>query len=263
MVVETWIRNTENMNHDTIQKMDLLHAKQLQFKTTVAMAKQVIHKALQQMKKPYVSFSGGKDSLVMLHLVLEQRPSTQVVYFDADASYPDTDRFLEELASLWNLNFCRIKTTPIIDVFREYGINHPQIEEKTMAATVYAPVAQMTEQYGCDGEFVGLRSEESIARRQLIRYRGQLFPNKSHGSLECLPVAHFSTEDIWAYITSHNLPYNAVYDRTAMRQRNEIRVSYWCGESAREFGRYVWLKKEYPELYNRFAAEFPEVREWS
>lgn len=248
-------------NNGIDRKIDILRAKTEEYRLIVANAKQTIQKALSQMKAPYVSFSGGKDSLVMLHLILEQKQDIKVVYFDADASYPDTDRFIDELVELWDLDFTRIKTDPIIEVFRKYGINHPRIEEKTMVATVYAPIAaHITQNF--DGEFVGLRGEESIARRQLIKYRGQIFYNKSHGTFECLPVAHFRTEDVWAYITSKDLPYNLVYDQTSMRSRNEIRVSYWCGESAREFGRYVWLKKEYPDLYNRFAAEFPEVREW-
>lgn len=251
------------MNPEIQQRMDLLHAKTPRYKTVVANAKQVVSRALQRMEKPYVSFSGGKDSLVMLHLVLEQKPDTKVIYFDADASYPDTDIFLDTLADEWDLNFCRIKTRPIVEVFREYGIKHPQIEQKTMAATMYAPVSELTRKRRYDGEFVGLRSEESKARRQLIKYRGQIFHNKSRASLECLPVAHFTVDDVWAYITSNNLPYNTAYDKTSMRSRNEIRVSYWCGESARNFGRYVWLCKEYPGLYNRFASEFPEVREWS
>ena len=246
-----------------MHKIDLRHARTPRYKTTVNTAKHTIADALKRMKKPYVSFSGGKDSLVMLHMILKQNPRIPIVYFDADASYPDTDRFLDELATEWNLNFHRMKTRPIMDVFREHGIKHPRIEEKTMETTVYAPVTELTHTHRYDGEFVGLRSEESTPRRQLITYRGQTFYNKSHGSLECLPVAHFAVMDVWAYITSHNLPYNPVYDRTTMRPRNEIRVSYWCGESAREFGRYVWLRKEYPELYNRFATEFPEIREWS
>lgn len=250
------------MNPETQRKMDLLHSRTLEFRSVVASAQQTIHHALQHMKKPYISFSGGKDSLVMLHMILEQKQDLPVIYWDADASYPDTDEFLNRLAIQWKLDFKRIKTEPMLNIFRKYGINHPQIEEKTMIATVYRPIAKLMKQYHFDGVFVGLREEESFGRRQLIKHKGQTFWNKYQHVTECLPVAYFRTEDIWAYITSRNLPYNSVYDHTAMCPRNEIRVSYYCGESAREFGRFVWLKKEYPDLYNRFAAEFPEVREW-
>ena len=244
-----------------LKEMDKLHAKRASYQAKLPKAKELISTALSQMNNPYLSFSGGKDSLVMLHMVLAQKPDISVVYWDAGASYPDTDQFLAQISKEWNFELIRFKTKPILAVFREYGLAHPQIEQKTMIATVYEPIKQLLNEYGFDGVFVGLRKEESYGRKQLITYRGPLF--KARGILECLPVAYFTVEDIWAYITTHNIPYNSVYDRTTMRLRNEIRVSYWCGESLRRRGRFMWLKKEYPELYNKFASEFPEVRWFS
>lgn len=248
------------VNHYINIKMDLLHVKHARYKTKVLDAKNIISRALGQMRNPYLSFSGGKDSLVMLHMVLEQNRNIPVVYWDADASYPDTETFLARIEDEWGIDIVRFKTRPILDVFREYGIDHPQIETKTMIATVYDPIKKLIAEYGFDGVFVGLRREESYGRKQLIKYRGPIFHSKYQNVIECLPVAYFSVQDIWAYITANELPYNPVYDKTSMRPRNEIRVSYYCGESIRERGRFVWLKKEYPDLYNIFAAEFPEVR---
>lgn len=246
--------------HDINVKMDILHGKSKRYKNKELSAKDIISRALVQMDRPYLSFSGGKDSLIMLHMVLEQKPDIPVVYWDADASFPDTDIFLDKISSEWNIDLIRFKTRPILEVFREYGIDHPQIEAKTMIATVYDPIKKLIAEYGFDGVFVGLRREESYGRKQLIKYRGPIFYSKYQNVIECLPVAYFSVQDVWAYITANKLPYNPVYDKTSMRPRNEIRVSYYCGESIRERGRFVWLKKEYPDLYNRFAAEFPEVR---
>jgi len=248
---------------DIQKKADLLHARTARYKKAIHKANDIISSALGRMVRPYVSFSGGKDSLVMLHMVLEQTRNISVVYWDAGASYPDTDKFLDDVAVEWNIDIIKFKTTPILDVFREHGIDHPQIERKTMIATVYEPIKQLIKKYDFDGVFVGLRKEESFGRSQLIKYRGPLFNNASQGVLECLPVAYFTVQDVWAYITSHDIPYNPVYDHTSLTPRNDIRVSYYCGESAKEIGRYVWLKKEYPDLYNKFAAEFPEVRLWS
>ena len=244
------------------QKTDMLHAKTVEFITKVSEAHEIIREALQHMKQPYLSFSGGKDSTVMLHMLLKHKPDIPVIYWDADASYPDTEHFIEEVVRDWSLNFIRRKTESMYSVFRKYGVNHQQIENKTMIATVYKPIKKLIEDYGFDGVFVGLRAQESKGRRKLIKSRGQLFYNKSQKVMECLPAAQFAVEDIWAYITFFMLPYNNIYNRTSMIPRNEIRVSYWCGESCRERGRWVWLKKEYPELYNKFASEFPEVREF-
>lgn len=244
------------------RKIDLLHAKTVEYVTRVSEAHDLIKEALHHMKNPYVSFSGGKDSTVMLHMVLKHKPDIPVIYWDADASYPDTEVFLKKVINEWHLNFIRVKTESMLSVFRKYGVNHPKIEQKTMIATVYDPIKKLMKEHDYDGVFVGLRAEESFGRRKLIKHRGSIFHNKMQGVIECLPVANFTVQDIWSYITSNNVPYNTIYDKTAMRPRNEIRVSYWCGESCREMGRWVWLKKEYPELYNTFAAEFPEVRDF-
>jgi phosphoadenosine phosphosulfate reductase len=245
------------------QKTDLLHAKTTEFISTVSTAHSLIKDALDHMNNPYLSFSGGKDSTVMLHMVLKHKPDIPVVYWNADASYPDTEKFIQKIVKEWNLNFINAKTEPILSIFKEYGINHPSIEQKTMIATVYRPIKKLIKEHYFDGVFVGLRAEESSGRRKLIKNRGQLFYNKSQQVMECLPIAHFKTQDIWSYITAYNLPYNKVYDHTKLCHRNDIRVSYWCGESSRHLGRWVWLKTEYPELYNCLASEFPEVREFS
>lgn len=247
---------------DILKKTDLLHAKTIEFILKVNEAHNVICEALTHMKHPYLSFSGGKDSTVMLHMVLKHKPDIPVIYWDADASYPDTEKFIEKVVKEWKLNFIRRKTEPILSIFRKYGVTHPQTEQKTMIATVYNPIKKLMKEHDFDGVFVGLRAQESKGRRNLIDNRSQLFYNKSQKVMECLPVAHFTVQDIWAYITANNSPYNTIYDKTAMCPRNDIRVSYWCGESCREMGRWVWLKKEYPELYNKFASEFPEVREF-
>jgi hypothetical protein len=56
------------------------------------------------------------------------------------------------------------------------------------------------------------------------------------------------------------LKYNEIYDKMDMLPERERRVSYWAGESNRQGGRWVWLAKMHPELFNRLAAEFNEVR---
>jgi len=255
--------NTGSDSKLLLKKTDLLHAKTLDFIQKVDDAHKIIQKALMIMEKPYLSFSGGKDSTVMLHLVLKHIPDITVVYWDAGASFPDTEQLIKRVQKEWNINFIRYKTEPIMNVFRTYGIDHPDIEHKTMIATVYNPIHGLLKKHRFDGVFVGLRKEESFGRRQLIKHKGRVFWNNTYKLIECLPVANFTVKDIWAYITFFNLPYNTVYDKTTMQHRNEIRTSYWCGESAREFGRWMWLKKNYPELYNKFASEFPEVRQYS
>jgi len=51
----------------------------------------------------------------------------------------------------------------------------------------------------------------------------------------------------------------ALYDRTALRPRREIRVCTYAGNTSERYGRFAWLKHEYPDLFRRLAAEFRSI----
>jgi PP-loop superfamily ATP-utilizing enzyme len=48
----------------------------------VEQARDIICKALSRYNKPYIAFSGGKDSTCILHLVLQQKPDIMVLHWD-------------------------------------------------------------------------------------------------------------------------------------------------------------------------------------
>lgn len=105
-----------------------------------------------------------------------------------------------------------------------------------------------------------IQKEESEGRAMTARFHGLLYRYKRDSVLRCLPVATWSYRDIWAYITLHHIDYNRVYDRMWDLPTEDQRVSYWAGETKRRWGRFVWLRLHSPELFNRFAERFPEVR---
>lgn len=233
----------------------LLHAQLIAYQKKEQKALDTIEKALEMMKNPYVAFSTGKDSTVLLDLVRQVAPETPAVYFDADAAYPESTEMLD------TPNVIKFKTEPILETFQKWGILHPQIEKKTMESTVYHPIKALLAEYEFDGVFLGLRAEESYGRKQLAKSKKELiFLNKRDKIWECIPLSWWTYDDIWAYIFSHKLKYNTIYDQMDMLTEKERRVSYWAGETNRQGGRWVWLARFHPELFNKFARCFPEVR---
>ena len=59
-----------------------LHASSGSHLHGIEQAKRVITEWLSHCDKPYVAFSGGKDSSVMLHLVRQIAPEIEAVYCD-------------------------------------------------------------------------------------------------------------------------------------------------------------------------------------
>jgi phosphoadenosine phosphosulfate reductase len=56
----------------------------------------------------YVAFSGGKDSLVTLHLALSVEPNVPVAFFDSGLEFPETYTYLEQMRRHLDLQLHRI-----------------------------------------------------------------------------------------------------------------------------------------------------------
>jgi len=225
------------------------------YKKRLAGARKIIADALHRCSNPYVAFSTGKDSTCTLHLVLEQVGNVDIVYFDADCALPESIEMFEYY-NAQGLNIIKQKTEPLLETFRKHGLDNPRLEDITMKTTVYNPIKKLLAENNYDCVFLGLRAGESKCRSKLLMSRGRLFENKRDGIIECLPVGWWTERDVWAYIHTNNLMYNKAYDKGVER------VSYWAGETRKRKGRWVTLKQYWPQLYNRFAAEFPEVRNY-
>ena len=71
----------------------------------VKQAKRIISKAVEIFSgKLPVAFSGGKDSLVVLHLALEVDPNIRVIYNNTTVEFPETIQYVKQLQDDWGLS---------------------------------------------------------------------------------------------------------------------------------------------------------------
>lgn len=240
----------------------LAHARLPVVQRRIAEAMEDLDSWRQRCRKPYVAWSTGKDSTVALWLARQVDPDIEAVYFDADASLPETEQMLRDVPDLWGGPFRVVKTRPLLEVLAHYGLDHPRIEYQTMRATVYEPVQQLRTE-GYDGVVVGIRAEESRGRRMGVARYGRIFDSRASGMLTAWPLARWTSMDVWAIIAAHDIPYNRAYDLPWDRPREELRVSYWAGETFRTYGRYAWLKHHHPELFRRLVEAVPEAARYA
>lgn len=236
-----------------------LHAKTRGFLHKVDAAKRVIEAALAQMEAPYIAFSAGKDSTVVLHLVRSLAPDTVAVWSDDEWNLPETMTLVEATPNLHRIA-ARVQHA---EWFISWEDGAGRVPEGTIWVDAFANDGLQTyaHQQGFDGVFIGLREEENSRRRIHLRTYGQFYFAANHGVWQCNPIAKWTVTDVWAYIHSNGIPYNTAYDKlTAMgvplpRQRLGP-LAQW---RAMGYGQITLLKRGWPDLYNRFAERYPEA----
>lgn len=216
----------------------LLYAQLKPFKALVNKTSGFIKWALEKVETPYVACSFGKDSAVMLHLVLQQKPDIHVRFIRWKNETEHIDNYDEVIAKWGKINLTQVE------------FNRETLADKR------------TERYnttGFDSYFIGLRMEESVARRITLKTHGMFFANRSE-MIRISPLSDWKTSDVAAYLFSHNLPIlksyldDGVNSRTSARIPREnygIRQSFLTALKHRDF-----------QGYQKLLINFPEIKEY-
>jgi 3'-phosphoadenosine 5'-phosphosulfate sulfotransferase (PAPS reductase)/FAD synthetase len=168
-------------------------------------ARAIIERALESAQKPYIAYSGGKDSTVMAHLVLQYAPDTMVLHWDYGRAFvPEPiQREILRNARLIGVRNLRIETSPL---YAKLGRRAQNVLGRHLIGRLLPQLAQE----GYDLAFVGLRKQESPKRKRRIRAGKPLSTIP-----ECYPLQNWDWRDVWAYIVTHKLPYLSLYDQRA------------------------------------------------
>lgn len=208
--------------------------------------------------RPYLSYSGGKDSTVLLDIVRTRWPEVEAIYLaDAEGSAPEVVDMLAWARSWGHLG--ELEWGSFFEAYREHGLEAGAIDRLYGERVITKAIA-----LGYDGCARGIRAAESAGRERHARYNGPGPRERACGGFwDCDPLLDWTSDDVWAYLVTHRLPYAACYDTDDGIPRPRRRVGTLWGTTAMSHGRIVRLRRFYPEAYRRFAAAIPEIARYS
>ena len=209
------------------------------YKALVNKTRGFIRWALARVSAPYVACSFGKDSSVMLHLVLQEKPDVEIKFL-AKKETPLIDNYAGVVA-WWEQNYhCQVQWIEYLG----------WLEDANAPKGIAANVPDATN----DSFFVGLRMDESVARRISLKTHGLFFPMKS-GKIRIAPMCDWKVDDIAAYMYEHKLPILAAYQREGFTARTTSNIpSKFPHESIAR------LKDANMDAYNRLLRDFPTAK---
>lgn len=255
--VKTRPHGGKNYNHELQRKQrvyEYAQMKELQaldLDSKIKWSKTIIERAVASLKNPSVAFSAGKDSTVLLHLLLQYKPDILVIYGNTRIEFPECVKFARDLKKTWNLNYHEaVPEVTFKWVVKEYGwplmgktfgvggVAHKSSRDKffkdlaekgelkgdhyiqseipiSSACCTFLkerPSEKKQKQLGVDGVFLGILAGESRQRTFNFLKYGEWYKPKTQRVWKCHPLSIWNDEDIWTYIRRYNVPYAALYD---------------------------------------------------
>lgn len=232
----------------------------------------------------YVSFSGGKDSTVLLHLVRRIYPNVPAVFIDTGLEYPEIRDFVKTVD---NVTWLKPKM-PFTQVIEKYGypvISKENAQKIKEIRTTKSEKLKNKRLYG-DEKGNGKLSEKwqflinapfkisdrccHVMKKQPVkkyeketgrsaivgtmasdsRLRETSYLKQGCNSFEVrpmsTPMAFWLESDVWDYIKKYNLPYSKIYDMGYLRTG-----CMFCmfGLHLDKGSRFDRMKTTHPQIY--------------
>jgi sulfate adenylyltransferase subunit 2 len=198
-----------------------------------------------QFEKPALLFSGGKDSITLVHLALKAfRPGKfpfPLVHIDTGHNFPEALQFRDELAATIDE---KLVVRNVADTIKARQLTEPKGKFASRNALQTYTLLDTIEEFGFDACIGGARRDEEKARakERIFSVRdefGQWNPklqrpelwNTYNGrinkgeNVRVFPISNWTELDIWNYIRRENIALPSIYfahERTVLEHEGQL-----------------------------------------
>ncbi|WP_406670599.1 phosphoadenosine phosphosulfate reductase family protein [Methanolobus sp. ZRKC4] len=190
-----------------------------------------------------VSYSGGKDSLAVLHLVSECLDDYELLFADTGIEFPETVQNATDVANHYDKPLKSISSGEAFwNSIDNFG--PPSVEVRWCCKVCkLGPITQLINDNYDDGclTFIGQRKYESNTRAK----SESVWKNPWVGNqVAAAPIQNWTAMHVWLYIFKHKLLYNPMYEN------GFDRIGCWLCPSC-SVADLIRLKETHPEMEKR------------
>lgn len=235
----------------------------------VKWAKKLVAEMQRSCESPYIAWSAGKDSTVLVHLICVQMGlDMPVMSLVTDLEPPGTRDYMEQWASRWEVDLRIIEPDVSFKAWlREHAdevdLSRKVVTGKTGLGGVWdKTMRRWRESSGHDGLYWGLRMDESKGRRANFHARGAVYQTKD-GFWRAQPIVGWTGRDVYAYVASHDdIELMDLYRCVRLHDSPEMVRKAMCLPDSKGQGPSrgaTWLRTYYPSLYAELAEILPQM----
>lgn len=189
-----------------------------------------------------LSCSWQKQSSVLSHMVADLGLDLPVIELDTHLFFRETYETRDRLVATYRLNLVRPAVLTVAEQHKQEGPNLWETDpDRCCALRKVEPLVRALRPYR--GWVSGLRRTQSPSRAGLRKVEY----SERYGLWKIHPLADWSDEDVWRYITANQIPYNPLHDvgyrsigcipcTRPTRPDEEERAGRWAGSDKLECG---------------------------
>jgi phosphoadenosine phosphosulfate reductase len=174
-------------------------------------AKDLIASVLAQAGAPCVTSSFQTECVVLVHLLIEQRPDIPVLFLETGYHFEETLVYRDQLTAAWKLNLMNLSgKQSVAEQEAAFGILNQTAPDRCCALRKVGPLFAGLESF--DTWFTALRREQSPTRANLKPIDDFKLPS-GKALRKISPLADWTTREVWIYLTSRGIPILSLYEK--------------------------------------------------
>lgn len=229
------------------------------FEQKVEQSHNIIKKALYNSKKPLVAFSGGKDGLIVAHMLKTYVPDIKMIC-EISHTFKEVVEDIKKIAKQYNFN---VEYKDSLN--DQWLINHPEyifasdtkIISKYCFARQQSTIKKYQKKGGYDCTFTGRTKFDNTVKAEIY--------NTKDNGIQAHPIRNFTDDDVWQYFKEYNLTIPLIYktkfgEKTgnspwfAMGYKNKNLPVYKCWEAVNEIDRSRTFEKKFSKYVTKLNA---------
>ncbi len=192
----------------------------------IQQATSLINRRMGASKNPVLCLSFGKDSMVMLDLILRAGVTLPVIYWKREHHFPQKNRFANEMIERYDLSVYDyppiqvklVRNGPMIEVVNCFSIGKhtievpsgilPPQENKKFLCALHDMYLKPTGSFDFpwDAMFIGHKDCDVDPLRGAVPLLVDEYRHNTDCPIFTFPIRHFTDADIWEYTKRFDVP---------------------------------------------------------
>jgi len=211
MVDERYTKENRTQRCKDLMNKEIQKLLELPLHRKIRESQEIIKEALERYPTMGLGFSGGTDSVVLLHVALPIIPKNlPIIFVNTYHQFPETYDYINKIIKEWGLtNFHEVKAPE--DKFEEmkkrFGFKTPEFTEICCGYHKIAPLKKVIEDLKLSAFMAGIRGveHEERAKETIIS------PRDTHFRIH--PLLFWTQEDVLNYVKEFNIETNPLYKK--------------------------------------------------